>query len=156
LLSRILLTKISTFNFQPYFLPPKLCRFHSSEQEEIHISNALEAYKSGQIASIQAAASHFGVSKWKLGKGRTATEKVLNPSQEASLIRCIELLNSVYKLPTAFDIEGAANRILRYCGSDRQVSKMYGYQFIQRLPPHITLRTQKPMEKELRLNYTVN
>ena len=128
----------------------------SSEQEEILLSNALEAYKSGQFASIQAAASHFGVSKWKLrnrkdgrtnGKGRTATKKALNSSQEASLIRWIELLNSVYTPPTAFDIEGAANRILRHCGSDRQVSKMYGYQFIQRLPPHITLRTQKPMEK---------
>jgi hypothetical protein len=92
-----------------------------------------------------------------------------------------ELLNSVYTPPTALDIEGAANRILQHCGSDRQVSKtcrsepqcckmrfaapsmskavggvytelsnsiqMYGYLFIARLPPHITLRTQKPMEK---------
>ncbi|KAJ5835639.1 hypothetical protein N7447_001665 [Penicillium robsamsonii] len=128
----------------------------SSEKEEILLSNALEAYKSGQFNSIQAAASHFGVSKWKLrnrkdgrtnGKGRIATKKALDPSQEASLIRWIELLNSVYTPPTALDIEGAANRILQHCGSDRQVSKMYGYQFIARLPPHITLRTQKPMEK---------
>jgi hypothetical protein len=29
----------------------------------------------------------------------------------------------------------------------RQVGKMYGYQFMRRLPPHIDLRTQKPMEK---------
>jgi hypothetical protein len=68
----------------------------SSEKEEILLSNALEAYKSGQFTSIQAAASHFGVSKWKLRnrnegkknrKGRTATNKALNSSQEASLIR---------------------------------------------------------------------
>jgi hypothetical protein len=66
----------------------------SSEKEEILLSNALEAYKSGQFASIQAAGSHFGVSKWKLrnrkdgrtnGKGPTATKKALNSSQEASL-----------------------------------------------------------------------
>ncbi|KAJ5865434.1 uncharacterized protein N7529_007350 [Penicillium soppii] len=128
----------------------------SSEKEEILLSNALEAYKSGQFTSIQAAASHFGVSKWKLryrkegrtnGKGRAATKKALNSSQEASLIRWIEHLNSVYTPPNASDIEGAANRILRHCGSDRQVGKMYGYQFIRRLPPHIDLRTQKPMEK---------
>jgi hypothetical protein len=96
------------------------------------------------------------VSKWKLrsrqqgrsnGKGRTATNKALDQSQERSLIRWIELLNSVYTPPTALDIEGAANRILQHCGSDRQVSKMYGYQFIARLPPHINLRTQNPMEK---------
>ncbi|CAG8057967.1 unnamed protein product [Penicillium nalgiovense] len=128
----------------------------SSEKEEILLSNAVDAYKLGQFKSIQAAASHFGVSKWKLRnrsngtpskKGRTATNKALNQSQERSLIRWIELLNSVYTPPTALDIEGAANRILQHCGSDRQVSKMYGYQFIARLPPHITLRTQKPMEK---------
>ncbi|KAI3127953.1 transcriptional regulator family: Centromere protein B, DNA-binding region [Penicillium roqueforti] len=128
----------------------------SSEKEEILLSNAVEAYKSGQFKSIQAAASHFGASKWKLRNrsngtpsknGRTATNKALNQSQERSLIRWIELLNSVYTPPTALDIEGAANRILQHCGSDRQVSKMYGYQFIARLPPHITLRTQKPMEK---------
>ncbi|KAJ5840176.1 uncharacterized protein N7525_005364 [Penicillium rubens] len=128
----------------------------SSEKEEILLSNAVEAYKSGQFKSIQAAASHFGVSKWKLRNrsngtpsknGRTATNKALNQSQERSLIRWIELLNSVYTPPTALDIEGAANRILQHYGSDRQVSKMYGYQFIARLPPHITLRTQKPIEK---------
>jgi hypothetical protein len=50
-----------------------------------------------------------------------------------------ELLNSVYTPPTALDIEGAANRILQHCSSDRQVSRMYGYHFIARLPPHITL-----------------
>lgn len=47
----------------------------------------------------------------------------------------------------AKDIEAAANRILKYGGSDRRVGKMYGYQFIARLPPHINLRTQKPKEK---------
>lgn len=97
----------------------------SSEKEEILLSNALEAYKSGHFTSIPAAASHFGVSKWKLryrkegranGKGRAATKKALNSSQEASLIRWIEHLNSVYTPPNASDIEGAANRILRYCG----------------------------------------
>jgi hypothetical protein len=127
-----------------------------SEKEDILLSNALEAYKSGQFTSIQAAASHFGVSKWKLrnrndgrtnGKGRTATQKALNPSQDTSLIRWVEYLNSVYTPPTPLDIEGVANRILKHCGSDREVSKMYGYRFIKRLPLYITLRTQKPMEK---------
>ncbi|KAJ5335792.1 uncharacterized protein N7506_005728 [Penicillium brevicompactum] len=130
---------------------------NSSQKEEILLSNTLEAYKSGQFSSIQAAASHFGVSKWKLrnrndgrtnGKGRTATQKALDPSQEASLIRWVEHLNSVYTPPTPLDIEGAANRILKHCGSDREVSKMYGYRFIKRRPPpHITLQTRKPMEK---------
>ena len=68
----------------------------SSEKEEILLSNAVDAYKLGQFKSIQAAASHFGVSKWKLRnrsngtpnkKGRTATNKALNQSQERSLIR---------------------------------------------------------------------
>jgi len=108
----------------------------SSEKEEALLSNALEAYKLGQFNSIQAAASHFGVSKWKLRnrkngtpnrKGRTATNKALNQSQEKSLIRWIELLNSVYTPPTPLNIEGAANRILKHCGADREVSKMYGY-----------------------------
>lgn len=105
----------------------------SSKKEETLLLNALEAYKSGQFKSIQSVAAHYGVSKWKLrnrkdgrtnGKGRTATRKVLNQLQERSLIRWIELLNSVYTPPTPLDIEGAANRILRYCGSDREVSKM--------------------------------
>ncbi|OQE58682.1 hypothetical protein PENNAL_c0365G05037, partial [Penicillium nalgiovense] len=46
--------------------------------------------------------------------------KALNQSQERSLIRWIELLNSVYTPPIALDIEGAANRILQRCGSGRQ------------------------------------
>ena len=128
----------------------------SAEKEETLLSNALYAYKSGQFKSIRSAASHFGVSKSKLrcrndgrsnGKGRQATNKALNDSQEKSLIHWIEHLNSVYTPPTALDIEDAANRILQYCGADRRVSKMYRYQFIQRLPPYITLRTQKPIEK---------
>ena len=136
----LILTSFFTTNTMPI----------SSEKEEILLSNALSAYQSGQFNSIQAAASHFGVSKHKLRnrkagtptkKGRTAHNKALNTLQEASLIRWIELLNSVYTPPTPLDIEGAANRILRHCGSDREVSKMYGYQFIQRLPPYITLRT---------------
>lgn len=128
----------------------------STEKEEELLSIALHAYKSQKFKSINAAATHFGVSKWKLRsrndgrsspKGRTTHNNALNASQEKSLIRWIELLISVYSAPTALDIEGAANRILQYCGSDRRVSKMYGYNFIKRLPPHITLRTQKPMEK---------
>ena len=54
----------------------------STEKEEILLSNALEAYNSGQFKSIKSAASHFNVSKWKLRnrnegrpskKGRAAT-----------------------------------------------------------------------------------
>ena len=61
----------------------------SFEKEEILLSNALEAYKSGQFNSIQAAASHFSVSKHKLRnrkvgtptkKGRPAHNKALNQS----------------------------------------------------------------------------
>lgn len=129
---------------------------NSAENEEIHLSNALQAYISGEFKSIASAAAHFGVSKHKLNnrkhgilskKGCTPVNKALNDSQEKSLIRWIELLNSVYTPPTALDIESAANRILQSCGSDRRVSKMYGYDFVRRLPPHITLCTQKPMEK---------
>lgn len=129
---------------------------NSTEKEESLLANSLHAYRSKNFKSIQAAASHFGVSKWKLRSrndghqnpnGRKSTNNVLNESQEKSLLHWIELLNSVYTPPTALDIEGAANRILKYCGSNHTVSKMYGYQFIQRLPPHITLRTQNPMEK---------
>jgi hypothetical protein len=59
----------------------------SFEKEKILLLNALESYKSGQFTSIQAAASHFSVSKWKLQnqnngkinrKGRTTTKKALN------------------------------------------------------------------------------
>lgn len=128
----------------------------SHENEEKQLAIALHAYKSQEFKSIDKAAAHFGVSKWKLrnrkdgklsSKGRTPFNKALNASQERSLIRWIELLISIYSAPTALDIEGAANRILQSCGSDRRVSKMFGYNFIQRLPSHITLRTQKPMEK---------
>lgn len=128
----------------------------SAEKEETLLSNALKAYNSKEFKSLESAASYFGVSKGKLRNrkdgrsprnGRTAVNKALNASQEKSLIRWIELLNSVYTPPTVLDIEGAANRILQSCGSDQQVSKMYGYNFIRRLPPHTTLRTQKPMEK---------
>ena len=128
----------------------------STEEEENQLAIALHAYNSKKFKSLDAAAAHFGVSKWKLRsrkdkrstpKGRQTHNKALNDSQEKSLIRWIELLISVYSAPTALDIEGAANRILQYSGSDRRVSKMYGYNFIRRLPPHITLRTQKPMEK---------
>ena len=128
----------------------------SAEKEDKLLANALSAYRSNKFKSIQAAASHFGVSKWKLRSrsdgrtnpnGRQLTNKALNESQEKSLIRWIELLNTVYMSPNTFDIEDAANGILQHCGSERKVSKLYGYQFIQRLPPHITLRTQMPMEK---------
>ncbi len=76
------------FNYQLLILhfTPKTMPI-SSEKEETLLLNALEAYKSGQFKSIQSAAAHYGVSKWKLrnrkdgrtnGKGRTATRKVLN------------------------------------------------------------------------------
>lgn len=93
----------------------------SHENEEKQLAIALHAYKSQEFKSIDKAAAHFGVSKWKLrnrkdgklsSKGRTPFNKALNASQERSLIRWIELLISIYSAPTALDIEGTTNRIL--------------------------------------------
>jgi hypothetical protein len=94
--------KPKKFNLQflPLFVTTNTMRV-SSEKEDILRSNALAAYGLGQFKSIQAAASHFRVSKHKLRnrkagppakKGRTATNKVLNQLQEASIIRWIESL----------------------------------------------------------------
>ncbi|KGO69300.1 DNA binding HTH domain, Psq-type [Penicillium italicum] len=93
----------------------------STEKDEELLSIALHAYKSQKFKSINAAATYFGVSKWKLRsrndgrsslKGRITHNNALNASQEKSLIRWIELLISVYLAPIALDIEGAVNRIL--------------------------------------------
>lgn len=128
----------------------------SLEKEENQLPIALHAYNSRKFKSFDAAATYFGVSKWKLrnrkdGKppknGRISSNKVLNDAQEESLICWIELLNSVYLSPTAFDIKYAANRILMYCGSDWKVSKMYRYNFIRYLLSYLILEPQKPIIK---------
>lgn len=62
------------------------------------------------------------------------------------MISWVKLLNSVNTAPTAKDIEGAANRLLKFAGLDRHVGKMYGYQFIKRLPT-LNVITQKPKER---------
>lgn len=72
---------------------------------------------------------------------------MLDKVQEKALITWIELLNLAYTPPMAKDIEATANRILKHGGSNQHVSKMYSYQFIACLPPHINLCTQKPKEK---------
>lgn len=129
--------------------------FSAQKKEEL-LSEALNAYYAKKFPSINAAAAHFGVSKHKLrnrkndtpsSNGRKSTNSALNPSQEKSLIRWIELLISIYTPPTAIKIGDVANRILIHSGSDQKVSKIYGYNFIRRLPPHLSLKPQKPIEK---------
>lgn len=128
----------------------------SSQKEKVLLSKALKAYSNGQFTSIPKAAAHFGVSKHKLygrktGKlglsARPATNSTLTNLQQRALITWIELLNSVNIAPIAKDIEWAANHLLIQAGSDVRVGKMYGYRFIKRLPQHISLIRQKPMEK---------
>lgn len=128
----------------------------SAQKEDESLSQALNAYYTKTLSSINSAAAHFGVSKWKLrnrkeGKpsqnGRDSTNSALNSLQEKSLIGWIELLISVYTPPTAIEIGDAANRILMHGGSDRKVSKMYGYNFVRGLPPQFDSTNPKANEK---------
>lgn len=62
---------------------------NSAENEEIHLSNALQAYISGEFKSIASAAAHFGVSKHKLNnrKHGILSKKGCTPVNKALMIR---------------------------------------------------------------------
>jgi hypothetical protein len=123
--------------------------------EEDLLAKTLHAYTTREFSSLRKAADHYRVSYSKLRgrkngqtslSDRPTTNNALNLNQEKALISWIELLNSCYTPPNARDIEIAANRLLKMAGSERVVGLMYSYRFIQRLPPHIKLITQKPKE----------
>jgi hypothetical protein len=87
-------------------------------------------------------------------KGRQArsskkpVNKVLDSAQEEALVRWIGQLNDWNMPPKPRLIEAWANRSLARAGKPDQVSKMWVYRFIKRLPPDLELGPVKQRTKE--------
>ncbi|KAJ5238497.1 transcriptional regulator family: Centromere protein B DNA-binding region [Penicillium chermesinum] len=74
----------------------------------------------------------------------------LRAFQEKALINWIVKMHSWNLPPTAAVIEAWANQALSRAGQEKQVSKMWAYRFIERLPKHLQLAPVKQKTKELK------
>ena len=129
--------------------------FKFDESRIIEACKAVLAQRNSKIAQI---AREFGVSRTTLTdrvkKARSPTtptesrKYALAGYQEKALTTWIAKMCSWNLPPTAGLIEAWANRALARAGKDGQVSKMWAYRFIKRLPKDLNLRPLMQKTKE--------
>jgi hypothetical protein len=133
----------------------------SSNFSEDRMAKAFAAAMSQKKPNISKIAREFDVSRETLA-GRVKKAKspplrkdshrnTLRAHQEKALINWITKMISWNLPPTAAIIESWANSALARAGQpEKQVSKMWAYRFIERLPEHLKLAPVKQKTKELK------
>ena len=131
----------------------------STQETEIQIQNAINMYQHNESQKIAKIVWEFQVPYQHLHShlhGKTSkvnlrpVNRTLDNSQEKALKDWIFHLDDTHFAPTTKQIQNCANVILawNHTGSTQppQVSKMWTYHFIKKLPPEFQRRKQKPMD----------
>lgn len=131
----------------------------ASDDIETRIQHAIDAYKRDNNSKITKIAREFNVPFYRFHSrlrghsvmtAKHPVNSTLSKPQEEAVKHWIYQLDEASHAPTAQQVQECANSILRYNHDDPklpppQVSKMWAYQFIRRLPYHKCMK-QKPMD----------
>jgi hypothetical protein len=131
----------------------------SADFDEIRLAKAFAAAMSQKKPNIAKIAREFDVAyttlttRVKKAKSpivpKESNRYTLRAYQETALIRWIVKMHSWNLPPTPGVIQAWANRALARSGQPgKQVSKMWAYRFIERLPAHLNLAPVKQKTKE--------
>jgi len=133
----------------------------STQEIEIRIQNAVNTYRRDESQKISKIAREFHVPYQRLRsrlQGHSChlntrpVNRTLDNSQEEALKNWIFHLDETHFAPTIKQIQNCANAILvrSHTGPTQppQVSKMWTYRFIKKLPPEFQRRKQKPMDRK--------
>ena len=136
----------------------------STREIEDRIQNAINTYQCNENQKVTKIARDFQVPYQRLLRRLHGTpsqlnhqpvNKTLDNHQEEALKDWIFHLDNTHFAPTVKQIQNCANAILARSHTEPtqppQVSKMWTYRFIKKLPPEYRRRKQKPMDPK-RLN----
>ena len=159
----IIFIKFTTHHLYHSIKPPNMVE--STHEIEIRIQNAINAYQHDRNQKVTKIAREFQVPYQRLLRrlhripsklDHQPVNKTLDEHQEKALKDWVIHLDDTHYAPTVKQIEGCANSILAWSHEDLsqpppQVSKMWAYRFIKKLPLEYRRRKQKPMDPR-RLN----
>ena len=130
-------------------MPPNL-------EERIKI--ALSTYHASEKPNLAQIAREFDVPYQTMQRrvrgrgsriGHKAGKKALDPSQEAALIRWVEVLDQAYSPLTAAHIRSVAIQMIQRHNPERTLGRNWGYEFIAKLPPKFSYTIRPNLWKRL-------